>query len=84
MVQAVRIRKIQEIEVKGISDRIKQARLSLPRNGKTLDDLCHEVGISRTYWYDIENDRIRGAFSIENLRKIEKALDINLGVSLDD
>ena len=82
--QLMRIRKIQEIKVKGVGDRIKQARLSLPRNGKSLNDLCEEVGISRTYWYDIENDQLKGALSIENLRKIEKALDIDLGVSFDE
>ena len=82
--QLMRIRKIQEIKVKGVGDRIKQARLSLPRNGKSLNDLCEEVGISRTYWYDIENDQLKGALSIENLRKIEKALDIDFGVSFDE
>ena len=84
MIQSVRIRKIQETRVEGLGERIKQARLSLPRNGKSLNDLCEEVGFSQTYWYDIEKERIRGALSIENLRKMEKALGIDLGVSFDD
>jgi hypothetical protein len=36
--------------------------------------------VSRTYWYDIEKETLKGALSIENLRKIEEALEVDFGV----
>ena len=76
----MRIRQVKEIDV-DISERIKQARIDIS-NRKSLAAICDEVGVSTTYWYDIEKNKIRGALSIENLRKIEKALGIDLGVTL--
>jgi transcriptional regulator with XRE-family HTH domain len=76
----MRIRQVKEIDV-DISERIKQARIDIS-NRKSLAAICDEVGVSTTYWYDIEKNKIRGALSIENLRKIEKALGIDLGVAL--
>lgn len=73
----VRVRRIQEIEVVGLGDRIKAARLV---SEKSLEWLCGEVGVSRTYWYDVEKETLKGTLSIENLRKIEAALGIDLEV----
>ena len=82
MVQAkVRIRQIKEIEIDGLGEVIKRSRIA---SGKSLDQLCDEVGVSRTYWYDVEKETLKGALSIENLRKIESALGVDLGVSFDD
>ncbi|PMB09351.1 transcriptional regulator, partial [Fischerella thermalis CCMEE 5282] len=60
-----------------LGDRIKQARLD---SKKSLEQICDEVGVSRTYWYDIEKETLKGALSIENLRKIEEALEVDFGV----
>ncbi|WP_257999310.1 helix-turn-helix domain-containing protein [Fischerella thermalis] len=60
-----------------MGDRIKQARLD---SKKSLEQICDEVGVSRTYWYDIEKETLKGALSIENLRKIEEALEVDFGV----
>ena len=76
----MKIRQVKEIDV-DISEKIKQARIEIS-NKKSLAAICKEVGVSTTYWYDIEKNSIRGALSIENLRKIEKALEIDLGVTL--
>jgi transcriptional regulator with XRE-family HTH domain len=76
----MKIRQVKEIDV-DISERIRQARIDVS-NRKSLAAICDEVGVSTTYWYDIEKNKIRGALSIENLRKIEKALGIDLGVTL--
>ncbi len=73
----MRIRQVKEIEIEGLGDRIKQARLD---SRKSLEQICDEVGVSRTYWYDIEKETLKGALSIENLRKIEEALGVNLDV----
>ncbi len=77
----MRIRWIKEIEVKGLGGVIKKARRI---SDKTLEQLCDEVGVSRTYWYDIENETLKGTLSFENLKKIEESLNIDLGVSFDD
>ena len=77
----MRIRWIKEIEIDGLGGVIKKARIN---SSKTVEQLCDEVGVSRTYWYDIENERIRGALSLENLRKIEEVLGIDFGVNFDE
>jgi transcriptional regulator with XRE-family HTH domain len=77
----MRIRQIKEIEIEGMGERIKQARLD---SRKSLEQICREVGVSRTYWYDVEKETLKGALSIENLRKFEQALGIDLGVGFDD
>jgi transcriptional regulator with XRE-family HTH domain len=79
----MRIRQIREIEVKGLGERVKQARLAIS-NTKSLERLCEEVGVSRTYWYDLEKETLKGTLSLENLRKIEAALDVDFGVSFND
>lgn len=75
----MRIRQVKEVEIEGLGERIKQARLNC---SKSLEQICDEVGVSRTYWYDIEKETLKGALSIENLRKIEQALSVDFGVTL--
>ena len=77
----MRIRRIEEIEVEGLGDKIKEARLAISHQ-KSLETICSEVGVSRTYWYEIEKETLKGTLALENLRKIEKALDIDLNVEL--
>jgi transcriptional regulator with XRE-family HTH domain len=76
----MRIREIREIEVEGLGDRIKSARAE---SQKSLELIVEEVGVSRTYWYDIEKGTLKGALSIGNLRKIEQVLGIDLGIDFD-
>lgn len=75
----MRIRRIQEVEVEGLGDRIRKARLDSP---KSLEQICEEVGLSRTYWYDLEKETLKGTLSYENLKKIEQVLGVDLGVEL--
>jgi len=77
----MRIRQIREIDAPGLGQRIKQARLG---SNKSLEQICDEVGLSRTYWYDLEKESLKGTLSIENLRKIEAALGIDLGIKFED
>ena len=77
----MRVRKILEVEVEGLGKRIKEARLA---SDKSLEALCGEVGVSRTYWYDLEKETLKGTLSVENLEAIEKALGVSFGVSFDD
>ena len=76
----VRIRLVKEIEVEGLGERVKTARLA---SSKSLEQICGEVGVSRTYWYDVEKETLKGALSLENLRKIEASLGVDLGVEFD-
>ncbi len=79
----MRVRQIREVEIDGLGERIKQARLAVAQS-KSLEQVCNEVGVSRTYWYDIEKETLKGALSIENLRKIEQSLGIDLGVRFEE
>jgi transcriptional regulator with XRE-family HTH domain len=79
----MRVRQIREVEIDGLGERIKQARLAVAQS-KSLEQVCNEVGVSRTYWYDIEKETLKGALSIENLRKIERSLGIDLGVRFEE
>jgi transcriptional regulator with XRE-family HTH domain len=74
----MRIRQIKEIEVVGLGEKIKQAR---KKSGKSIETLCGEVGVSKTYWYEVEKETIKGCLSIENLKAIEIALNCNFEVS---
>lgn len=83
MLTKMRVRQVREVEIYGLGERIKQARLEIAVT-KSLEQICDEVGVSRTYWYDIEKETLKGALSIENLRKIEQALGVNFGVEFND
>lgn len=84
----MRIRQIKDIHTDTIAEAIKEARLAIAKlpepDNKTMEDICKEVGVSKTYWYDIEYDRLRGSLSIENLRKIEAALKVDLGINFNE
>ena len=77
----MRIRQIREVEVPGLGERIKQARMA---SDKSLEQICDEVELSRTYWYDLEKEKLKGTLSIENLKKIEIVLGVDLGVRFDE
>lgn len=79
--ELVRVRQIREVEVEGLGERISKAR---KESGKSLEWLCGEVELSRTYWYDLENETLKGALSLENLRKIEKVLGISFDIRFED
>jgi transcriptional regulator with XRE-family HTH domain len=78
----MRVRKIQDVEVAGLGEKIKAARKSLS-GVKSLDALCEECGFSRTYWYDLEKEQIKGTLSAENLKKLESALAVDFGVEFE-
>lgn len=75
----MRVRQVSEAEVCGLGEQIKQARRA---SSKSLSTLCDEVGFSSTYWYDIENETIKGALSIKNLQAIERALETSFEVNV--
>ena len=76
----ISVKQTTEAQFEGLGKRIREARKKL-RGKKTIEQLCEEVGVSKTYWYDIENECLRGSLSIDNLRKIEEVLGVDLGVN---
>ena len=83
LAERMRVRQVREIEIEDLGERIRAARLAISQT-KSLEAICDEVGFSRTYWYDVEKETLKGALSIENLRKIENILGVDFGVSFDD
>jgi len=77
----MRVSQFKEVKVEGLGKKIKEARYKCE---KSIEQLCAEVGISRTYWYEVERETIKGTLSIENLNKMEEALGVSFGVSIGD
>ncbi|WP_414621547.1 helix-turn-helix domain-containing protein [Calothrix sp. CCY 0018] len=77
----VKIRRYVDVEASGIGEKIKQARKA---SGRSVEVLAGAAGISRTYWHDVEAERIRDALPENTLRRIEQVLDVDFGVKFDD
>lgn len=77
----VKVRRSIDLEIEGLGERIREARKS---TGRTIESLAGEAGISRVHWYDIERERVRDSLPEDTLRKIERALGVDLKVSFDD
>lgn len=65
----------------GLGKKIKKAREG---DQRSLSQICRECGISRPYWYQLENERIQSFVSEDIIRKVEVTLDVDLGVSFED
>lgn len=76
----MKVRRTTDKEAPGLGRRIKKAREASERS---LESICKEAGMSRVYWYDIENEKVRQALPEETLRKIEKVLGVDFGVDFD-
>lgn len=77
----MKIRRSIDVEIKGLGEKIKKARKA---DGRSVEVLAGEAGISRAYWHDIEAERVRDALPEETLRKIEQVLSLDLGVSFEN
>lgn len=64
----------------GLGERIKNARES---DKRSLVQICKDSGVSRPYWYHLENEEIYSCVSEATIRKIEATLGIDLGVNFD-
>ncbi|MEH2138559.1 helix-turn-helix domain-containing protein [Nostoc sp.] len=76
----MKVRKIErkEIELPLLSEAIATA---IKKSGLSVTQVCDAVGISRTYWYKVVNNK-EEAIALETLRKIEQVLNVDLGVDL--
>jgi transcriptional regulator with XRE-family HTH domain len=79
---AVKVRQIvkREIEIPDLGRKIKQAREASKR---PLTELARDAGISRQYWYQLEEEAIIGGVAYETLQKIEEVLEIDFGVNFE-
>lgn len=72
----MRVRKVQEVEVPGLSKQLLSARKA---SEMSLLEICRQLDITPTYWYKLEKG---GAETInyDLLEKIEDLLLLNLGI----
>lgn len=79
----VQVKRVIEVvrEFPELGKRIREAR---ERDERSLSRICRECGVSRSYWYQLESGDLRSPATEEIIRKIEKALTVDLGVSFND
>jgi transcriptional regulator with XRE-family HTH domain len=75
----VQVKRVVEIvyDFPGLGQRIRQAR---EQDERSLSEICRESGVSRSYWYQLEGEDLRSPATEEVIRKIERALGVDLGV----
>jgi transcriptional regulator with XRE-family HTH domain len=75
----------QEWPAPGLGSAIKEARLKYTKQtGKSLVSICKEIGINRSYWYQIEGEVLK-TISMEHLQAIEQLFGVELyAIALDD
>ena len=66
------------VEVPGLGDVIRELRIRDPRS---LSRICREIGMTTGNWYRIEDEK--QTVPIETLKRIEKALGVDFGVSFE-
>ncbi|EDX82457.1 hypothetical protein S7335_1161 [Synechococcus sp. PCC 7335] len=69
----MQVEKKIQIEVKDLGARIRKARKA---HSKSLMALSEEAGINRSYWYDIEEERLTYPLPLATLKKIEAVLGV--------
>lgn len=77
---AMKVRRSIDVEIEGLGAKIRKARKD---DGRSVEVLAGEAGISRAYWHDVEAERVRDALPEETLRKIEKVLNVSFNVKFD-
>lgn len=76
----MKVRKIIELEVPGLGDRVRQARIA---DNRSLAEICRQIPMTTMNWYRIEAEETK-ALPIETLRRIEEVLGVDFGVKFDD
>lgn len=79
----MKVRRIikQEIEVPGLGERLRLARL---KSDRSVAKLAAAAGISRNYWYQLEAEAVLGGVAEDTLRTIEGVLGVDLGVDFKE
>lgn len=66
---------VREWDAQGLGAKINTARMA---DSRSVQALAKAAGISRGYWYELENENIKGAVEVETLRAIEDVLGVDL------
>lgn len=83
----LKIKRVKEIveDFPDVGKRIKEARKrAKDKDGKSLSSICREADISRSYWYQLEDEDLRSPATEEIIRRIEKTLNIDLGINFNE
>jgi transcriptional regulator with XRE-family HTH domain len=68
----------QEWVIEGICEAVKKARMSYTRRtGKSVISICKEIGVARSYWYQVERGELR-TISLDFLKAVEKLFGVEL------
>ncbi len=70
------------LDVPNLGERIKEARISAQKQGKSLTKIAADAGMSVQNWYRIEQERQK--LPEETLLLIEESLGVDLGVKFDE
>lgn len=76
----MKVRKIIDIEVPGLGERIRNTREA---DKRSLAEICRQIPMTTMNWYRIEAEETK-ALPIETLRRIEEVLGVDFGVKFDD
>jgi transcriptional regulator with XRE-family HTH domain len=76
----MKVKKVLEVEVPGLGDRIRKAREA---DSRSLAEICRQIPMSSMNWYRIEAEETK-ALPIETLRRMEEVLGIDFGVKFDE
>lgn len=76
----MKVRKIVDVEVPGLGEKIKAARVN---DRRSLSKICIAMDMSPVNWYRIEAEDTK-ALPIETLRRIEEVLGVDFGVEIDE
>lgn len=67
------------IEVRSVDDLPNKVWRARRICGQNLGRVCHEVGVTRKYWNQIENG-LRASIPLHTLRSMEQVLGIDFGI----
>ena len=78
----VQVKRVIEVigDFPGLGQQIRSVR---EQDERSLTQICRECGLSRSYWYQLESEDLRSAVTEEAIRKIEKVLNVDLGVKFE-
>jgi transcriptional regulator with XRE-family HTH domain len=76
----MKVKKVIEVEVPGLGERIRQAR---EVDRRSLAEICRQVPMSTMNWYRIEAEETK-ALPVETLKRIEEVLNVDFGVNFDE
>lgn len=78
----LQVKRVVEVvqDFPGLGERIKRTRES---DSRSLSQICRDAGISRAYWYQLEAEDLRAPATEDIIRKIESALNADLGVEFE-